>query len=131
MLNLTSRINPDAKARLLKTEKGFIASTELLQDTILGLQSVRSEPLPTAEEAIAYLKGKLQALKEREEGLIANPLNLLEYLCSNHDWTYMFSDDHSKWQAGQSMQNQIARLVKQTGDAGKLVYEKFAPKSFN
>lgn len=56
-----------------------------------------------------------------------SPLQQLEDLLKYHDWYYAWSDDHRTYKAGDEVQSQIKILVKQLGQEGKDLYNKYAP----
>lgn len=33
-------------------------------------------------------------------------------MCKDHDWTYMYSDDHSVWKAGKESEKELIALTK-------------------
>lgn len=127
MLNMKSNIQPDCQSRIYQYEGKFFAETVMAQNTITGYQPIRSDPQDTPELAKTFLKAKLEALKEREENFIKNPLLLMEHLCQNHDWTYQFSDDHSAWTAGNAVNRIMSQIVKLEGDQAREIWNKYAP----
>ena len=52
----------------------------------------------------------------------------LEELLKDHDWYFIYSDDHRVFKRGWGERDEIISLVKSLGDKGKEIYNQYAPK---
>lgn len=48
-----------------------------------------------------------------------------EALCKTHDWSYDYSDDHRKWQAGNAVEEKIINAVRNGGLEIRAIYLKY------
>lgn len=48
-----------------------------------------------------------------------------EALCKSHDWTFEWSDDHSKWMAGNRVQRQIEGQLRTGAKGFKAIYLRY------
>lgn len=51
-------------------------------------------------------------------------LEEFDIMCRDHDWTYMFSDDHSKYTKGASESTMIRTIVESGGEDYNQIYRK-------
>ena len=58
-------------------------------------------------------------------------INTLKNLLKNHDWTYYYSDDHSKWLNGVQSEQAITDAMHHLGNTDdiKKLYYKAMPKA--
>ena len=110
-----------------KTGDKFFVSTQRLVPVISGYTSVRSDKFDTLEEAIADLNTKFEALKQRQEFLANNHLELLAELCQKHDWNYVYSDDSSKYDAGKRNHDMMRQIIEEHGDPAKEIWNAHVP----
>ena len=129
MLNIRSQIGNanNYGKRAYKIGEKYNAETERLVLSLSGYVSVRSDKFDTLEEAYADLKLKIEALKQREEYLINNPLELMADLCKKHDFTYMYSDDGSKHDAGHRTHQMMRQIVAEYGEPARAIWYEHAP----
>jgi len=76
------------------------------------------------DQILNWIKEPKPMLTKREQRFMQ--IEELHKLLEDHDFYYVYSDDHRAYEKGRESQDKIEALIKTIGPEGKKLYEQFS-----